>query len=125
MRRILHVDMDAFYASVEQRDDPSLRGKPVAVGGPPDGRGVVRAASYEARAVRRAVGDPDVARGQALPDLVIVPPDFREYRAASSDVFGCSARSRRWWSRCRWTRPTSTSPRMRGARRWDSASRSG
>ena len=88
MRRILHVDMDAFYASVEQRDDPSLRGKPLAVGGRPDRRGVVAAASYEARAfgVYSAMS---MARAVRLcPSLVIVPPDFERYRAASRVVFG-------------------------------------
>src|SRR6476661_1363358 len=87
MRRILHVDMDAFYASVEQRDDPSLRGRPVAVGGQPGGRGVVAAASYEARAfgVRSAIS---MARAVRLcPDLVIVRPDMARYKAASSTVF--------------------------------------
>ena len=86
-RRILHVDMDAFYASVEQRDDPSLRGKPVAVGGSPAGRGVVAAASYEARAfgVRSAI---PMARAVRLcPSLVIVRPDFKRYHAASQAVF--------------------------------------
>src|SRR5690606_27372792 len=86
VRRILHVDMDAFYASVEQRDDTSLRGKPVAVGGRPESRAVVCAASYEARAfgVRSAM---PMARAVALcPDLVIVPPDFTRYRAASQQV---------------------------------------
>ena len=88
MRRILHVDMDAFYASVEQRDDPSLKGKPVAVGGSPGGRGVVAAASYEARAfgVRSAI---PMARALRLcPHLVIVRPDFSKYKAASQTVFG-------------------------------------
>ncbi|HVB38254.1 MAG TPA: DNA polymerase IV [Vicinamibacterales bacterium] len=88
LRRILHVDMDAFYASVEQRDDPSLRGRPVAVGGRPDRRGVVAAASYEARAfgVHSAMS---MARAVRLcPSLMIVPPDFAKYRAVSSTVFG-------------------------------------
>jgi DNA polymerase-4 len=87
LRRILHVDMDAFYASVEQRDDAALRGRPVAVGGNPEGRGVVAAASYEARAfgVRSAMS---MARAVRLcPGLVIVPPDFARYKAASSAVF--------------------------------------
>src|SRR5215471_362456 len=86
-RRILHIDMDAFYASVEQRDNPAIRGLPVAVGGNPDKRGVVAAASYEARAfgVRSAI---PMARAVRLcPDLVIVRPDFQRYRAASQAVF--------------------------------------
>jgi DNA polymerase-4 len=80
--------MDAFYASVEQRDDPRLKGKPVAVGGSPAGRGVVAAASYEARlyGVRSAI---PMARAVRLcPDLVIVRPDFGKYKAASQAVFG-------------------------------------
>ena len=80
--------MDAFYASVEQRDDPSIRGKPVAVGGSPAGRGVVAAASYEARAfgVRSAI---PMARAVRLcPQLVIVRPDFAKYKTASQAVFG-------------------------------------
>ncbi len=85
-RRIIHLDMDAFYASVEQRDDPSLRGRPVAVGGSPQGRGVVAACSYEARTfgVRSAM---PMARALRLcPELVIVRPDFAKYRAASQRV---------------------------------------
>src|SRR5918996_6317115 len=87
VRRILHIDMDAFYASVEQRDRPELRGKPVAVGGDPHRRGVVAAASYEARAfgVRSAI---PMARAVRLcPRLVIVRPDFSKYKAASQTVF--------------------------------------
>ena len=87
MRRILHIDMDAFYASVEQRDNPALRGKPLAVGGQPDRRGVVAAASYEARAfgVRSAMSMAKAVR--LCPSLVIVPPDFSRYTAASSTIF--------------------------------------
>src|SRR2546429_7035261 len=85
-RAILHVDMDAFYASVEQRDDPGVRGKPVGVGGA-SRRGVVCAASYEARpfGVRSAM-----PMGRALrlcPHLVVVPPDFTKHSAVSDQVF--------------------------------------
>jgi DNA polymerase-4 len=86
-RRILHIDMDAFYASVEQRDRPELRGRPVVVGGRPNQRGVVAAASYEARAfgVRSAIS---MARAVRLcPSVTIVPPDFSKYRAVSQQVF--------------------------------------
>ena len=86
-RRIIHVDMDAFYASVEQRDRPELRGRPVAVGGRPEGRGVVAAASYEARrfGVRSALSMAKALR--RCPELVIVPPDFPKYRDVSRQVF--------------------------------------
>lgn len=87
MRRILHIDMDAFYASVEQRDDPSLRGRPVAVGGDPSRRGVVAAASYEARAYGVRSAMPMARAVRLCPSLVIVRPDFGKYRAASHAVF--------------------------------------
>ena len=79
--------MDAFYASVEQRDNPSLRGRPVAVGGDPTQRGVVAAASYEARqfGVRSAI--PMSRAVRLCPSLVIVRPDFQKYRSVSQQVF--------------------------------------
>jgi DNA polymerase IV len=86
IRRIVHVDMDAFYASIEQRDNPSLRGRPVAVGREPAERGVVAAASYEARrrGVHSAMASAVAVR--LCPDLVLVRPNFAKYRAVSQQV---------------------------------------
>jgi DNA polymerase-4 len=85
IRKIIHIDMDAFYASVEQRDDPSLKGKPVAVGYPAR-RGVVAAASYEARrfGVRSAM--PSTVAMRKCAELVFVPPRFEVYRAVSRQI---------------------------------------
>jgi len=85
-RRIIHIDMDAFYTSVEQRDDPQLRGRPVAVGGPPESRGVVAAASYEARVFGVRSAMPMSRAARLCPSLVIVRPDFERYRAVSHQV---------------------------------------
>jgi DNA polymerase IV len=84
-RKIIHVDMDAFYASVEQRDNPELRGKPVAVGGSRE-RGVVAAASYEARkfGVRSAM--PSVTAKRQCQDLIFVKPRFEVYKAVSQQI---------------------------------------
>jgi DNA polymerase-4 len=84
-RKIIHVDMDAFYASVEQRDNPELRGKPVAVGGSRE-RSVVAAASYEARkfGVRSAM--PSVTAKRQCPDLIFVKPRFEVYKAVSEQI---------------------------------------
>jgi DNA polymerase IV len=84
-RKIIHIDMDAFFASVEQRDNPELRGKPVAVGGAKK-RGVVAAASYEARkfGVRSAM--PSVTAARRCPDLIIVKPRFEVYKEVSSQI---------------------------------------
>ncbi len=90
VRKIIHIDMDAFYASVEQRDNPSLRGLPVAVGHGAK-RGVVAAASYEARkfGVRSAM--PSTTALRQCPDLVFVPPRFDVYRAVSDQIRGIFA----------------------------------
>ena len=85
VRKIIHVDMDAFYASVEQRDDPALRGRPVAVGGSRE-RGVVAAASYEARAFGVHSAMPSVTARRKCPDLVFVKPRFEVYRAVSRQI---------------------------------------
>src|SRR5690348_14679116 len=85
MRKIIHVDMDAFYASVEQRDNPGLRGRPIAVGFGSK-RGVVAAASYEARkfGVRSAMSS--VTAQRKCPELIFVPPRFEVYRAVSMQI---------------------------------------
>jgi len=87
-RSIIHVDMDAFYASVEQRDKPELRGKPVVVGAAPGGRGVVSAASYEARrfGVRSAM--PSIQAQRLCPQAIFVPVDMPRYLQASRAVMG-------------------------------------
>ncbi|WP_338828001.1 DNA polymerase IV [Bradyrhizobium sp. 27S5] len=84
-RKIIHIDMDAFYASVEQRDNPDLRGKPLAVGGSAE-RGVVAAASYEARkfGVRSAM--PSITAKRQCPDLIFVKPRFEVYKAVSRQI---------------------------------------
>ena len=84
-RKIIHVDMDAFYASVEQRDDPALRGRPVAVGGS-RARGVVAAASYEARAFGVRSAMPSVTAIRRCPDLVFVRPRFEVYSGVSRQI---------------------------------------
>jgi len=84
-RKIIHVDMDAFFASVEQRDDPSLRGRPVAVGYAA-ARGVVAAASYEARTFGVKSALPSVTAMRRCPDLVLVPPRFDVYRTVSQQI---------------------------------------
>lgn len=85
-RKIIHLDMDAFYASVEQRDFPELRGKPLVVGGDPSGRGVVAAASYEVRkfGVRSAMSCYEARK--RCPEVLFVRPRFEVYRAVSADI---------------------------------------
>ena len=85
LRKIIHVDMDAFYASVEQRDNPELRGKPVAVGGSA-ARGVVAAASYEARTFGVHSAMPSVTAKRKCPNLIFVTPRFDVYKSVSSQI---------------------------------------
>ncbi|MEL7086646.1 MAG: DNA polymerase IV, partial [Cyanobacteria bacterium J06597_1] len=86
MRKIVHIDMDAFFASVEQRDFPNYRNQPIAVGGTPAQRGVVATASYEARkfGVRSAM--PSRTALQLCPQLIFVPPRFDIYRTVSQQI---------------------------------------
>ena len=86
MRKIIHIDMDAFFASVEQRDNPELRGRPVIVGGQPGRRGVVAAASYEARkfGIRSAMASSQAAK--LCPQAVFVQPNFPAYKVVSEQI---------------------------------------
>src|SRR5215469_14549924 len=92
-RVIFHLDMDAFYASVEQRDNPALRGKPVIVGGQPTRRGVVCAASYEARkfGVRSAM--PSSTAGRLCPQGIFIPPRMDRYKAESNLIMDLLAKT--------------------------------
>ncbi len=91
LRRIIHIDMDAFYASVEQRDDPALRGRPVAVGGA-GARGVVASASYEARSFGVHSAMSSITARRKCPELVFVPARFDVYKAASQQIRAIFAR---------------------------------
>src|SRR5690242_12408998 len=85
VRKVIHIDMDAFYASVEQRDDPALRGKPVAVGGSA-ARGVVAAASYEARQFGVHSAMPSLIAKRKCPALIFIAPRFEVYKAISQQI---------------------------------------
>ncbi len=89
-RFILHIDLDAFYASIEQRDRPELRGKPVIVGGSPDRRGVVSTASYEARRFGVHSAMPSRTAQRLCPEAIFLPARFEVYRAVSRQVMAIS-----------------------------------
>ena len=85
-RKIIHVDMDALYAAVEQRDQPGLLGTPVIVGGEPNSRGVVATCSYEARAFGVSSAMPSSQAMRLCPEASFVPPRFEAYRQVSAEI---------------------------------------
>jgi DNA polymerase-4 len=105
-RKIIHIDMDAFFASVEQRDQPQYRGKPLVVGGRPDQRGVVAAASYEARAYGIHSALPSRLAQQRCPHLLFASPRFEVYRLSHSRSGTSSTATPTWSNRSRWMKPT-------------------
>ncbi len=111
-RKIVHIDMDAFYASVEQRDDPALRGKPVVVAWRGN-RSVVCAASYEARTFGVRSAMPALRAERLCPTAIFIPPDFTRYRAVSRQVRTSFNSTPISSNRSPSTKPTSTSPRTK------------
>ena len=85
-RKILHVDMDAFYAAIEQRDNPNLAGKPVVVGGSATGRGVIAAASYEARKFGLHSAMPSAQAIRLCPQAIFIKPQMEKYSAVSKQI---------------------------------------
>ena len=110
---ILHVDMDAFYASVELRDQPELAGQPVIVGAT-SSRGVVLSATYEARAFGVHSAMPVTRARRMCPRAILIPPRHGSYAAVSREVMEVFRSVTPRWSRSRWTRPSSTSPGRSG-----------
>ena len=105
---VFHVDLDAFYASVEQMDDPSLKGKPVIVGAAPGRRGVVSACSYEARRFGIHSAMPDLQAYRRCPQGVYLPSGWSATWRFHGQSWTSSPRTRRTCSRSRWTRRSST-----------------
>src|SRR5512136_3508574 len=87
-RKIIHVDMDMFYAAVEMRDRPELRGRPLVVGGPPDSRSVATTANYEARKFGIHSGMSCAQARRLCPQCLFIPPDFRKYQQVSEQIHG-------------------------------------
>ena len=128
-RRILHCDMDCFYAAVHQRDDPSLRGKPVIIGGNPHQRGVVAAASYEVREFGVHSAMPSSQAVRLCPHAIFLRPEFARYQEESQKIFAIYRDFTPPFSPSRSTRRTSTSaiigsrsaPRQASLERFDVA----